>query len=64
TVARLKTAKHTPEVEAFLTQHADLRLPPVQVTAFHLVASALSPQGPTYTNRADYPLTHPPESID
>ncbi|NDJ62180.1 MAG: RNA 2',3'-cyclic phosphodiesterase, partial [Chloroflexi bacterium] len=33
TVARLKTAKHTPEVEAFLTQHADLRLPPVQVTA-------------------------------
>ncbi len=56
TLARLKAQHPLPEVERFLAQHQNLRLPTFAVEHFRLYASTLTPQGPVYTVRVTYPL--------
>lgn len=62
TLARLKLAAGDLAAEQFLSQHAGLRSEPFRVTAFHLYASLLSPQGATYQRLASFPLTEPPSA--
>lgn len=56
TLARLKAYKTPAEVPEFLANHADFQVEPFTITRFVLFNSTLSPQGPTYTHEAVYPL--------
>jgi 2'-5' RNA ligase len=58
TLARLKSPKNDPAVDAFLAEHRQLTGDTVRVTAFYLVESVLTPQGPQYTKRANFEATH------
>lgn len=56
TLARLKAQQPLPEVDRFLAQHENLRLPAFTVEHFRLYASTLTPQGAVYDVRGVYPL--------
>lgn len=56
TLARFKTEKPLSQVDQFLAQHADFKLPSFHVTEFLLMKSQLSPQGAQYSHLAAYPL--------
>ena len=56
TLARLKTPKTTPEVAAFLRDHAAWSSPPIAVDRFTLYESTLTPQGAHYRRDAEFAL--------
>lgn len=56
TLARLRAYKTPGEVPDWLRKRADFRVEPFRVDRFVLFSSVLSPQGPTYTEVAVYPL--------
>ncbi len=56
TLARLKSDRVVREVDDFLAAHQSFSAPPFAVSQFTLYASTLSPQGPTYTPEAVFPL--------
>lgn len=56
TLARLKLFQPEPKVERFLEAHRTFRTEPVEVRAFHLFSSTLTPQGAIYQEQGRYPL--------
>lgn len=49
TLARLKSEKTDPSVEAFLTRHAEFEGGTFEANTFHLYSSQLTPEGSRYT---------------
>lgn len=56
TLARLKTDRRLPELNAFLEDHRGLRTAAFPVTEFTLFSSQLLPKGALYRQEAVYPL--------
>lgn len=56
TLARLRSARGQAQIAAFLAGNRSFRAGPVAAESFHLIASTLSPQGPTYAIQSSYPL--------
>ncbi len=56
TLARLRSARGGAQIAAFLEDNRNFRAGPVAAEAFHLIASTLSPQGPTYAIQSSYRL--------
>lgn len=56
TLARLKTEQQSPETAQFLAAHQTFQTRSIQISAFTLYSSILSPGGARYTHEAMYPL--------
>jgi RNA 2',3'-cyclic 3'-phosphodiesterase len=56
TIARLRTPKPSPEVDAFLAENAEFKSAPIQVEQFVLYSSLLRPEGPLYNPESVFPL--------
>ena len=56
TLARLRSARGEAQIAAFLDDNRSFRAGPAAAEAFHLIASTLSPQGPTYAIQSSYSL--------
>ncbi|MEP7292318.1 MAG: 2'-5' RNA ligase family protein, partial [Chloroflexota bacterium] len=56
TLGRLKGEANGDPVAQFLKAHSAFYVEPFTVSAFHLVASLLTAQGPDYRHEASFPL--------
>jgi 2'-5' RNA ligase len=56
TLARLKPEANASQIERFLDKHHAFRAEPFTVSAYYLISSLLTPQGPSYRHEASVSL--------